>query len=101
MRVNVYAQEITERVDVVEARAENTGANFIGVRFYLDSPDSLKPPKHPDDDSSAVTFWVKSGKRGFKFGDEKQLVELLRRAANYLESVGTVAGECKPATGEE
>jgi len=56
MRINIYAQEITDRLEVVETTAENTGAKFIGIRFYLDSPDSLKPPVHPDDDSSAVTF---------------------------------------------
>lgn len=85
MRVNVYAQEITNRLELVAATAENTGAKFIGIRFYLDSPDSLKPPTHPDDDSSAVTFWVRSGKLGYKAGDAKPLADLLRKAAMMLD----------------
>ena len=84
MRINVYAQEITERVERVVATADNTGATFIGIRFYLDSPDCLVPPNHPDDDSSAVTFWVRSGKSGYKPGDAKPLAELLRKAALLL-----------------
>lgn len=84
MRVNVYAQEIIDRLEVVTTTAENTGASFIGIRFYLDSPDSLKPPAHPDDDSSAVTFWVPSGKGGYKVGDEVKLSTLLHNAADML-----------------
>ena len=86
MRINIYAQEITDRVEIVSATAENTGAMFLGVRFYLESPDSLKPPQHPDDDSSAVTFWVKSGKSGFKVGDEATLSNLFLHAAELLKS---------------
>jgi len=84
MRVNVYAQEITNRIEVVTATADNTGARFVGVRFYLDSADCLKPPAHPDDDSSAVTFWIKSGKGGFKPGDENALAVLFEQAATAL-----------------
>jgi hypothetical protein len=85
MRVNVYAQEIADRLEVIKTTAANTGASFVGIRFYLDSPDCLKPPTHPDDDSSAVTFWVRSKKTGFKHGDQANLVNLLRQAADLLE----------------
>ena len=85
MRVNVYAQEVTRRVEIVSTVAENTGAAFVGVRFYLDSPDALKPPQHPDDDSSAVTFWVKSGKEGFTDGDQLPLIALFERAIALLK----------------
>lgn len=88
MRVNVYAQEITPRVEIVEATANNTGARFVGVRFYLDSADSLKPPAHPDDDSSAVTFWVKSTRAGFKHGDEEALAKIFEVAAETLRRKG-------------
>ena len=73
MRVNVYAEEITNRVEIVEKNG------FTGVRFYLELPVSLSTPptglaphtagmtqmRGPfvhgpgDDDSAAVTFWGK------------------------------------------
>jgi len=85
MRVNVYAEEITDRVEIALATAENTGASFVGVRFYLESSPKMYPPEHPDDDSSAVTFWVKSGKSGYVKGQEQELCALLRKAASLLE----------------
>lgn len=82
MRVNVYAEEITDRVEIVEKDG------FTGVRFYLELPvtvgglhgahrsvegAAVHPPtsglpaqvagpfvhKPGDDDSAAVTFWGK------------------------------------------
>ena len=87
MRVNVYSQEITDRLEVVSAIAQNTGSEFFGIRFYLDSADSLKPPIHPDDDSSGVTFWIKSKKSGFKEGDGESLSELFRNAATLIDGI--------------
>lgn len=76
MRVNVYAEEMTDRIEIVKKEAE--GQTFTGVRFYLELPVSLATPyttlgAQPgithvsgpfvhcpgDDDSSAVTFWGK------------------------------------------
>ena len=85
MRVNVYAEEQTDRLEIVQTTSENTGASFRGIRFYLESSPKMYPPQHPDDDSSAVTFWVKSGSSGYVKGQEQQLCELLRNAANMLE----------------
>lgn len=65
MRVNVYAEEMTERVEVISKQVgENT---FTGLRFYLELPATIGnrqfrgPFMHRpgDDDSSAVTFWGK------------------------------------------
>lgn len=75
MRVNVYAEEMTDRVEIVNKDG------FTGVRFYLELPVSvgkehLKGPfihKDWDDDSSAVTFWGK-----------KDLREVLAKAINLL-----------------
>ena len=72
MRVNVYAEEMTDRVEIVKK------GEFTGVRFYLELPVSLSTPAvklgeqvgiahiagpfvhHAgDDDSAAVTFWGK------------------------------------------
>jgi hypothetical protein len=58
MRVNVYQEELTNEVKVVKKKAE-TNAEFIGIRFYLHSPNELHDDAG-DDDRSAVTFWSTS-----------------------------------------
>jgi hypothetical protein len=83
MRINVYAEEMTDRVEIV------TKGEFTGVRFYLELPVTLpvtlpnssspfqaRGPfmHHPgDDDSAAVTFW---GKRELREALKKALVLL-------------------------
>lgn len=91
MRVNVYAEEQTQRIEVIAKEVE--GTTFTGVRFYLELPTTVGgqegkhrsvegPPVYPpvngkpaqvagpfihrpgDDDSSAVTFWGKRDLRG-------------------------------------
>lgn len=62
MRVNVYAEEMTDRVEIVKK------GEFTGLRFYTELPVTIEdgqqhkgPFIHSsgDDDSSAVTFWGK------------------------------------------
>lgn len=55
MRVNVYNEELTNEVVIVE-KVANTGRKFYGVRFLLKSPRELHHEKE-DDDRSAVTIW--------------------------------------------
>ena len=71
MRVNVYAEEMTDRVEIISKEIQ--GQAFTGLRFYLELPVSVAQAQggavsqirgpflhHPgDDDSSAVTFWGK------------------------------------------
>lgn len=65
MRVNVYAEEMTDRVELVTKRSAE--GEFVGVRFYLELPVKngdmeVKGPfyhRPGDDDSAAVTFWGK------------------------------------------
>lgn len=76
MRVNVYAEEMTDRIEIIEKTID--GQIFRAVRFYLYLPvtefpkPSLPPDGEPptqhrgpflhregDDDSAAVTFWGK------------------------------------------
>lgn len=69
MRVNVYAEEITQRTEIVEKNG------FTGIRFYLELPVTVPvqggvtihrgPFQHHegDDDSAAVTFWGKKDLR--------------------------------------
>lgn len=50
MRINVYAEEISGDVEIVEKNG------FYGVRFYLHSPKQIHDTPE-DNDRSAVTFW--------------------------------------------
>lgn len=73
MRVNVYAEEMTDRIQIISKRIE--GRDFTGLRFFLELPVTksidgevrqLSGPfmHHPgDDDSAAVTFWGKQDLR--------------------------------------
>jgi len=80
MRVNIYAEELTDRVEVREK--EVNGQVFTRLRFYLELPATVdgKQYRGPfmhgpgDDDSSAVSF--------FSTGD---LRPLLRQALELLD----------------
>ena len=86
MRVNVYAEEITDRIEIIEKTTDD--GSFTGVRFYLELPVTFPPGHslagghmrgpfmhHPgDDDSAAVTFW---GKRALR--------DTLRKALRLLD----------------
>lgn len=80
MRVNVYAEEMTDRIEIISKVID--GQRFTGLRFYLELPvtvagNQLKGPfmhRPGDDDSSAVTFW---GKR--------DLLPVLLKAITLLE----------------
>lgn len=102
MRVNVYAEEMTDRIQIIAKEID--GQTFTGLRFYLELPvtvggsgqgahRSVTGPKvfeptngqpaqvagpfihHPgDDDSSAVTLW---GKRDLR--------RMLRKALKALD----------------
>lgn len=74
MRVNIYAEEITDRIEIFEKEVE--GNKFTALRFYLELPVTVMQnngiPKNVsgpfihktgDDDSSAVTFWGKGDMR--------------------------------------
>ena len=84
MRVNVYAEEMTDRIEIVAKTID--GQEFTGLRFYLELPVTIDPRGHArqvsgpfihrpgDDDSAAVTFW---GKRDLR--------QLLRLALQRLD----------------
>lgn len=68
MRVNVYGEELTTRIELVTKQVEEPGDNaitFYGVRFWLKFPNQdwwihRKVDGQPDDDSTAITFWATS-----------------------------------------
>ena len=76
MRVNIYAEELTNRVEIIEKKID--GQKFTGLRFYLELPVTLPDARSGqmpmqvrgpfihrpgDDDSGAVTFWGKQDLR--------------------------------------
>lgn len=91
MRVNIYAEEMTDRVEVVSKTID--GHTYTGLRFYLELPVTLpaidtegKPlqargpfiHRDGDDDSSAVTFW---GKRSLRAALQQAITMLDRHYA--------------------
>lgn len=56
MRINVYSQELTNEVNVIE-KCSNTGLTYSAVQLMLHSSPMLHHPPQ-DDDRSAVTFWL-------------------------------------------
>lgn len=56
MRINVYSQELTPEVIVLE-KASNTGRAYQAAQLILHSSERLHHPPE-DDDRSAVTFWL-------------------------------------------
>lgn len=80
MRVNVYAEEMTDRIEIIGKEID--GHTFTGLRFYLELPATVGGVQHQgpfmhrpgDDDSAAVTFW---GKRDLR--------DVLRKALALLD----------------
>ncbi len=71
MRVNVYGEELTDRIEVVTKQVtEGEGVTqsvyvFYGIRFWLKFPNQdwwihRKVDQEEDDDSTAITFWGQS-----------------------------------------
>ena len=79
MRVNIYAEELTDRIEIVSKKID--GQVYTGLRFYLELPATVDGVQYSgpfmhrpgDDDSSAVTFWGKA-----------RLVGLLGKAVSML-----------------
>jgi hypothetical protein len=83
MRINVYSEELTDRVQLKPKQAANTKAQFYGLHFFLHSPGELHHDTL-DDDTSAVVLW----------GDTpEKLLALLSKATQeveaFMESQGT------------
>lgn len=90
MRVNIYAEEMTNRIEIIEKEVD--GVKFEACRFYLYLPvtvpvkgawinsepsDQIQGPfihHEGDDDSAAVTFWSRG-----------KLRETLQKAIDLLD----------------
>lgn len=80
MRINVYSQELTKEITLVQKQAD-TGIVFYGIRFFLASPDILHHIPE-DDDRSAITFWIPNA-RSFTKDD---LADLFVEAAGMIRN---------------
>lgn len=85
MRINVYSQELTDEVNVVE-KVSNTGLTYTAVQLLLHSSPMLHHPP-ADDDRSAVTFWLPKSK------DRRE------QFAKALERMAMEVRDAKPETG--
>ena len=56
MRINVYSQELTDEVILVEKKS-NTEVVYHAAQLILHSSERLHHPP-ADDDRSAITFWL-------------------------------------------
>lgn len=87
MRINVYAEELTQETiqvsKVVDAGQPNE-RTFYGVRLFLKSPEELHHTPN-DDDRSAITLWVPWTREK---GNDPEFVEtLLKRLVARLQTV--------------
>jgi len=85
MRINVYSQELTNEVVVIE-KESNTGLVYSAVQLILHSSDKLHHPPQ-DDDRSAVTLWLPKS--------ESRREDL----AKTLELMAQKVREARPETG--
>ena len=56
MRINVYSQELTPEVKLIE-KVAGTGVTYLAAQLMLHSSPMLHHTD-ADDDRSAVTFWL-------------------------------------------
>lgn len=85
MRINVYSQELTSEINVIE-KESNTGLTYTAVQIMLHSSSCLHHPPE-DDDRSTVTFWLpKSTKRR-------------EELAKTFEALAEAVREATPETG--
>jgi hypothetical protein len=81
MRVNIYAEEMTNRIEIIEKEID--GNKFEACRFYLYLPvthngENIQGPfihREDDDDSAAVTFWSRG-----------KLRDILQQAIDLLDA---------------
>jgi hypothetical protein len=82
MRVNVYGEELTTKVEIVKKAVDQR--TFIAVRFYLESTTKLHHGVD-DNDESAVTFWAKWTKENGN--DLEGLYEMFYNAIQELSKI--------------
>lgn len=110
MRVNIYAEEMTDRIEIVKKTID--GNDYTGLRFYLELPvttpnGEVKGPfihRPGDDDSSAVTFWGKKGLKTLLIQAVMMLDSYYNSSEKHCASIGkggTVTFIQKPEQSEK
>lgn len=85
MRINLYSQELTDEVELIETKAD-TGVLYTAVRMYLHSTEKLHHTPD-DDDRSAISFWLpKSNKR------REELARAFERMAQHVRNAPPETG---------
>jgi hypothetical protein len=85
VRINVYSQELTNEVLLVE-KSSNTGITYHAAQLVLHSSPMLHHPPQ-DDDRSAVTFWLpKSAER------REQMAHAFERIAEIFRTAPSETG---------
>lgn len=85
MRINVYSQELTDEVIVIE-KESNTGLVYSAVQIILHSSNMLHHPPE-DDDRSAVTFWLPKS-----FDRREELARTFERMAREVRNARPETG---------
>lgn len=85
MRINVYSQELTDEVLMLE-KPSNTGVVYHAAQIIMHSSPRLHHPPE-DDDRSAVTFWLPKSR------------ERREQMAQAFEKVATIFREAPAETG--
>lgn len=96
MRTNIYAEEMSEDIEIIEKTTKD--GKFTGLRLYLYLPVTLPDGTQvrgkfmhgpDDDDSAAITFWGKQDLR----------VVLRKMLAKLDEHYGPLPAPPPPPTG--
>jgi len=85
MRINVYSQELTDEIILIEKQS-NTGIVYHAAQLVLHSSDKLHHPPE-DDDRSAVTFWLPKSR------------QRREEMAQAFEEIATLFRSAPPASG--
>lgn len=92
MRINIYGEELTDDTQAVFKPVTNDRigeVTFVGVRTFLESPDTLHYGPD-DDDRSAVTFWAPWTKaNGHDFGAVRRVLMCMLDDLNTAEGMVT------------
>lgn len=85
MRINVYSQELTDEVFLIE-KVSNTGVVYHAAQLILHSSDRLHHPPE-DDDRSAITFWLPKSR-----ARREEVAEAFEKLAEIFRTVPSGTG---------
>jgi hypothetical protein len=81
MRINVYGEEITDKIEIVKKAVDQR--LFLAIRVYLESSKKLHH-SIGDNDESAISFWVPWTKE--KGNDIERVARIFENMAHLLRT---------------